>query len=481
MASYELVIGLEIHVQLATRSKAFSSDGIRFGDAPNQHTNPVSLGHPGTLPYLNQAQVESAVKLGMALGSQINNKAFFDRKNYFYTDLPKGYQITQDNLPICTGGEIPILVGKDHTERTIRIHHVHMEEDAGKSVHNQSAQHSLIDLNRAGVPLLEIVTEPDLRTAEEVDALMTAMRQLVRYLGISGGNMEQGQMRCDVNISLRKPGEPLGIRAEIKNINSMKYARQAIRYEFQRQAERLDQGLEIVQETRQFHPESGSTSSMRTKENAHDYRYFPEPDLPPLALSEEELQRIKAELPTLPWAWRSKLAEQYQLSTYDAGILTAQAETILFFEELAANYPNPKSVANLVINKILPWQQETQKALSDFPIPTKALWSFLDLVKNNRVSHSAAYQQLFPALLQDPAQRPAELAETLNLWQEADSNALQEMVLQVLAAHPDKVKAYQKGKKGLLGFFMGQVMQASKGKADPQQTNALLQGELEKS
>lgn len=476
---YELVIGLEIHVQLATSSKAFSSDGIQFGDAPNEHTNAISLGHPGTLPFQNEVQVASAVLLGLALGSEIVPNAFFDRKNYFYTDLPKGYQITQDNRPICQGGSIPILVEKE--EKQIRIHHVHMEEDAGKSIHNQGTEHSYIDLNRAGVPLLEIVTEPDLRSAAEVDALMTAMRQLVRYLGISGGNMEKGEMRCDVNISLRKPGQALGTRAEIKNLNSMKYARQAIRYEYQRQSELLNAGQEIVQETRQFHPATGVTASMRTKENAHDYRYFPDPDLPPLAISEEELSSWKAQLPSLPWAWRKKLVEDYGLSAYDAHILTAQPETVRYFEALATNYPAPKAVANLVINKILPWQQENEQDLSAFPVPAQTLRALLDLIQEKQISHSAAYQQLFPALLEQPDAQPTDLAEAMNLWQEGNSETLIQLVQEVLDAHPDKVQAYRKGKKGLLGFFMGRVMQASKGKADPKQTNDLLQQELEKS
>ena len=302
---YELVIGLEVHVQLSTRSKAFSADENAFGAEPNTQVDPVSLGHPGALPRYNRAQVESAVRLGLALGSQIARRQSFDRKHYFYTDLPKGYQITQDREPVCVGGRLPIRIGERWQE--VRIHHIHMEEDAGKSLHDRSESYSLIDLNRAGVPLLEVVSEPDLRSPEEVDAFMSAMRQLVRYLGISDGNMEEGSLRCDCNVSVRKRGsDQLGTRCEIKNLNSMRYARRAIEFESRRQIDLLEQGGQVVQQTLHFDPATGVTSPLRSKEDAHDYRYFSEPDLPPIELSDEFVDELRRASPTLPWEWDRK-------------------------------------------------------------------------------------------------------------------------------------------------------------------------------
>lgn len=476
--SFETVIGLEIHVQLATQSKAFCGDDIRFGGEPNTHISAISLAHPGTLPRLNNRQVTYATRLGLALGSDINLHHTFDRKNYFYADLPKGYQITQDAKPICIGGSINIQLKSG--PKTIRFHHVHMEEDAGKSIHDSEDAYSYIDLNRAGTPLLEIVTEPDLRSAEEVDALMTAMRQLVRYLGISDGNMQEGSMRCDVNISVRPKGaDYFNNRCEVKNLNSMRYARKAIAYEVERQIGIMNSGGTVEQQTLNFDPVSGTTSPLRSKEDAHDYRYFPEPDIPPIQLSEAELEEQRQALPALPWEVKQQLIEEYQLSAYNAEVLSVEPEPALFFLTQAKDQANYKALANLIINKILPWSNENDKKLAEFPLSSQQLAEFIQLIDDSAVSNSTAYQELFPALLAHPEQSPRALA-TKNDWlQSSDADELTNWVESALADYPDKVAAYRKGKKGLIGFFMGEVMKRSKGQAEPKQTNALLRKALE--
>lgn len=475
---YEPVIGLEVHVQLSTRSKAFCGDATLFGSAPNTQVSAISLGHPGTLPRLNGQQVACAVRLGLALGSRINLTSTFDRKNYFYADLPKGYQITQDRQPICVGGRLPVRVGE--TWKEVRIHHIHMEEDAGKSIHDQDADFSRIDLNRAGVPLLEVVTEPDMYSAEEVDAFMNGMRQLVRYLDISDGNMEQGSMRCDINVSLRPRGaQALGQRCEIKNVNSMRYARRAIDYEVRRQAEVLAAGGRVEQQTLNFDPTTGITAPLRNKEEAHDYRYFPDPDLPPVVLDEAYVGGIRSALPALPWEQYRSLQEQYGLPAYDAGLLSEERETAAFFTELCRHTDQYKAAANLLINKVAPYCREAGLAIDAFPVPFSALAAFLRLIDESKVSNTAAYQQLFPELMAHPAEEPLALARRLNLLQTSDTGFLETLVEQVLDAYPDKVKAYRNGKKGLLGFFMGEAMKQSKGKADPKVANKLLREKLE--
>lgn len=475
---YETVIGLEIHVQLATKSKAFCADDTRFGGAPNTHISPISLGHPGTLPKANTKQIEYAVKLGLALGSEINMVNAFDRKNYFYADLPKGYQITQDKQPICIGGtlEIETEAGK----KTIRLHHIHMEEDAGKSMHDADPSNSLIDLNRAGVPLLEIVSEPDLRSAEEVDAYMSAMRQLVRYLEISDGNMEQGSMRCDCNVSVRLKGsEKLGNRCEIKNLNSMRYARKAIAYEVKRQIDLIESGGQVKQSTLNFDPATGVTAPLREKEDAHDYRYFPEPDLPPVVLTPTYIEDIQENLAPLPWALKNSFINDFGLSEYDAKLLTDEKTVALFFKTFAAHSKNYKAIANLIINKINPYCNEEGLSISNFPIDFPVLANFISLIDSGKVSNTIAYQRIFPELLIKPSAEPEAIAQELNLIQNADTDFLEDLIQDVLEKYPDKVATYKKGKKGLIGFFMGEVMRNSKGKADPKVTNQLLRDKLE--
>ncbi len=476
---YETVVGLEVHVQLSTKSKAFCADDTRFGARPNTHISAISLAYPGTLPRLNKKQVESAVKLGLAIGSKINQESRFDRKNYFYADLPKGYQITQDASPICIGGQLTI--NANDAERTIRIHHIHMEEDAGKSIHDMSPKSSFIDLNRAGVPLLEIVTEPDFRSPEEVDVFMNTIRQLVRYLEISDGNMEEGSMRCDCNVSVRLKGaETYGERCEIKNMNSMRFARRAISYEVKRQIDLIEAGGKVQQQTLNFDPVTGITTPLRDKEDAHDYRYFPEPDLPPVHLSDSFINNLKTQMPPLPQELFKQFTSKFSLSDYDATLLTEEKETALFYLDLVKNTPHHKAAANLLINKIKPYLNEQKSSVATFPLSVKSLADFIQLIEDGKVSNTIAYQRIFPALIETPTQTPLAIAEKLNLIQNADEDFLQQLVQEVIKKYPDKVTTYQKGKKGLIGFFMGEVMRLSKGKADPKATNALLRKVLEK-
>jgi aspartyl-tRNA(Asn)/glutamyl-tRNA(Gln) amidotransferase subunit B len=475
---YEAVIGLEVHVQLSTASKAFCGDDASFGGAPNTHTSAISLGHPGTLPKLNEKQLEYAIRLGLALNSSINKKNYFDRKNYFYADLPKGYQITQDNQPICIGGCLNI--NTDDQQKPIRIHHIHMEEDAGKSIHDQDPNYSLIDLNRAGVPLLEIVTEPDFRFASEVDTFMNLMRQLVRYLEISDGNMEHGSMRCDCNISIRLKGESvLNERCEVKNINSMRFARQAIEYEFKRQVELVEAGGKVAQQTLNFDPKTGITSPLREKEDAHDYRYFPEPDLLPVVLSDQDIDEIRQSVSPLPWEIREVLVQKYNLTTYEANLISEEKPIALFYKKLANDSGHYKAAANLVINKIRPFLNENNLSIDTFPIEIQNLSAFVNLIENGKVSSSIAYQRLFPAMIAQPEKSPKLLAETLNLIQSDDSDFLEKLIAETIEKNPDKVTAYRNGKKGLIGFFMGEVMRQSKGKAAPKTTNELLRKMLD--
>ena len=476
--NYETIIGLEVHVQLATKSKAFCSDDTTFGADPNTHISVVSLGHPGTLPKLNKKQVEFAVRLGLALNCEINPRNTFDRKNYFYADLPKGYQITQDASPICLGGNLEIKVGEE--KKRIRLHHIHMEEDAGKLIHDIDPNHSLVDLNRAGVPLLEIVTEPDFRSAEEVDVFMNAMRQLVRYLEVSDGNMEEGSLRCDCNVSVRKKGDTqLNERCEIKNMNSMRYARQAIKFEQKRQIDLMEKGERVAQNTLNFDPATGTTSPLRQKEDAHDYRYFPEPDLPPVVLSKEYIEKIKSEMPPLPNELFERFIAEFKLPKYDAELLTEEKETALYFLAICEATKNYKAVSNLVINKIKPFCNEEKISISDIKVSPKAFAAFADLIESGKVSSSIAYQRLFPALISSPEKSPEALAQELNLIQSNDEDFLEKIVNEILEKNPKEVEAYKKGKKNLIGFFMGQVMKNSKGKAEPKSTNALLRKKLE--
>ncbi|MEO0732949.1 MAG: Asp-tRNA(Asn)/Glu-tRNA(Gln) amidotransferase subunit GatB [Bacteroidota bacterium] len=470
---YQTTIGLETHVQLATESKAFCADRNRFGQEPNRNVSVISLGYPGTLPLLNEQQVRFAVKLGLALDCKINRRSTFDRKNYFYADLPKGYQITQDENPICLGGALPLRTG-----RSVRLHHIHMEEDAGKSIHAAGDPFTRVDLNRAGTPLLEIVTEPDLHSAEDVDAFMNGIRRLVRWLDISDGNMQEGSLRCDVNVSVRPEGQrELGTRCEIKNMNSMKFARQAVAYEVERQIDLLEKGEAVQQQTRQFNPATGTTSALRDKEDAHDYRYFPDPDLPPVVLTETFINEVRSEITVLPWEAYAHLQTTYHIPAADAALLTEDRDTyqtFLRYAELAHDVP---ALAKLWLNRLQPWLAQEGITPHELPITPEDLAAFQDLILAGDVAPAAAASKLLPSLLDDPGE-PYPRAEALGLIQNKDEDFLTGLVDEVLAAFPNKVAAYRKGKKGLIGFFMGEVMKRSKGSAGPQETRKLLTDKL---
>lgn len=472
---YETTIGLEIHVQLNTQSKAFCGDTNNFGAAPNTQVSAITLAHPGSLPRLNKKQVESAVKLGLALNCTVHTISYFDRKNYFYADLPKGYQISQDHQAICTKGHLDIYL-KNGTSKRIRIHQIHMEEDAGKSIHDSNPNYSLVDLNRAGVPLLEIVTEPDLSSPEEAHALITAIRQLVRYLEISDGNMEEGSLRCDCNISVRKKGETtLGTRREIKNVNSMRNVKRAIEFEKKAQIDLLEAGKTIDQETRSFDAQKGTTSSLRSKEDAHDYRYFLDPDLAPVVLTKEYLAQLKAELPPLPNELYQQFIKEFKLSAYDANVLIDDKYLALYFIDLVAQNISPKSATNWIANVVKSHLNQTQQTIQDFELSTQQLAALIQLVESNQVNQLAAKQQLFPTLLAAPNRNPLDLAKELDILQTKDNREdLEALVLAILQEYPNEIAKYKKGKKGLLGFFVGQVMRQTKGKVNPKEVNPMV-------
>ncbi len=478
-SKYEAVIGLEVHVQLLTKSKAYSADPADFGDAPNTNVSPITLGHPGTLPVTNQKVIEFAVKLGLALHCDIREENQYARKNYFYADLPKGYQITQDKTPICTNGYVTI---KDNfgNDKHIALTRIHMEEDAGKSMHDQDMYDSLIDLNRAGVPLLEIVSEPVIHDAEDAYKYLTEVRKLVRYLDICDGNMEEGSMRCDANVSVRLKGDlKLGRRTEVKNMNSVRNVRMAIEHEIKRQIEIIEAGEIIVQETRSFDATNGTTFSLRTKEMANDYRYFPEPDLPPIIVSQEYIDSVKANMPALPDALHKKYTSTLGLSEYDASVLTDTKGIALYFEDLIAHTPNTKAAANWLMGNIKSYLNENALEIDEFPAKPENIANLIKLIDEGKISHSVASQKIFPLLVQTPDKSALAIAEENNWIQESDSSSLLPLIQEVLAKYPEKVAEYKSGKVGLIGLFMGEVMKLSKGKADPKVTNELVKKALE--
>lgn len=475
---YELVVGLEVHAQLATNTKIFSSDSAAFGAGPNEHTSPVSLGLPGTLPKLNKRVVEYAVRMGLATNCEINLANQFARKNYFYADLPKGYQITQDQLPICRDGSITVQT--KNSSRQIRINRIHMEEDAGKSMHDKDYRSSLIDLNRAGVPLIEIVSEPDLRSAEEAAAYLTEIRKIVRYLGICDGNMEEGSLRCDANISVRLKGaEAYGNRCEVKNLNSIRNLQRAINYEFERQVKLIEAGEAISQNTLNFDAATGITSVLRSKEMAYDYRYFPEPDLQPLNLSKAWVEELLQSLPELPEQRANRYTKDFSLSAYDAALLTADKAVADFFEELIRYTSNYKSAANWVIGPIQSFLGEDDRQVSEMPVSAKSVAEIISLIDAGEINYSAASQQLFPALISNPGKPVEQLINELNLSIDTKDDELLKFIDEAISQSPDKVSEFNNGKKGVLGLFMGEVMRLSKGKIDPKTANKLVLEKLE--
>lgn len=474
---YEAVIGLEVHAQLSTKSKAFSSDSAAYGAPPNTQVSPITLGHPGTLPVLNEKQVEFAVMLGMACHSEITELNRFARKNYFYADLPKGYQISQFDTPICSGGYIRIEI--DGVEKQIELTRIHMEEDAGKSTHDQDPYYSLIDLNRAGVPLLEMVTEPVIRSADEAYAYLTEVRKLVRYLDICDGNMEEGSLRCDANISVRiKGNKQFGEKVEVKNMNSIRNVKRAIEFEVKRQIDAIEVGETISQDTRSFDAVNGTTFTMRSKELAHDYRYFPEPDLPPVRVSTEYIERVKKQMPPLPDELYQKFRKEFGLSAYDAQILTDEKNIALYFNDLTSHTKNFKAAANWVMGSVKSYLNEKAIDLSEFVLKPSQIAEVIELIDFGKISNSTAAQKLFPAMLASPKSEALVLAEELNLIQQSDESVIETLVDEVISQFPDKVEEYKNGKKGLLAMFMGQVMKKSKGKADPKLASKLLEQKL---
>jgi aspartyl-tRNA(Asn)/glutamyl-tRNA(Gln) amidotransferase subunit B len=473
---YEVVIGLEIHAQLATQSKLFCGDSNLFGGEANTRVSAISLAHPGTLPRTNKKAVELAVKLGLACECDIEQNNYFARKNYFYPDLPKGYQISQHTSPICKGGNVRITTTAG--SRAIRLNRIHLEEDAGKSLHDQHPTKTFIDLNRAGTPLVEIVTEPDIYSAEEAGQFVAEIRKLVRWLGVSDGNMEEGSLRCDANISLRPAGsETLGTKVEVKNLNSIKHIKKAIEYEISRITERLLKEQPIIQQTRSFDADNDTTFALRDKEEANDYRYFPDPDLAPFVISAEALESYKASLPELPNALHQRLLQMEELTEYDAQQLSDDLFTAQYFEEVSLHTSNKKSIANWMLGPLRQWLNDNQLNFSQAPISPANLAQMIDMIESGELSFSTAVSRLLPALIKEK-KSPRDLAETLNILQTANESMLAEWILEVMNKMPDKVQEYRKGKKGLLGVFIGEVKKISGGKADPQKVTQLLQEKL---
>jgi aspartyl-tRNA(Asn)/glutamyl-tRNA(Gln) amidotransferase subunit B len=476
--AYETVIGLEVHAQLQTKSKLFCGDSSAYGASPNSQVSVISLAHPGTLPKTNKLAIEYALKMGLSCGCDIVTNNYFARKNYFYPDLPKGYQVSQHTTPICRNGSITIRVGE--TEKKIRLNRIHIEEDAGKSIHGTDEMYTSIDYNRAGTPLIEIVSEPDLRSGEEAFAYLTEIRKRVRYLDICDGNMEEGSLRCDANISVRKKGDTtLGTRTEIKNLNSIRNVKRAIEAESKRLISLLEKGEPIIQQTRSFDADSGTSFAIRDKEDADDYRYFPEPDLAPFVIGGDLIQSIKKSLPLLQEEKIAQYSTNYQLSLYDATLLTDDKSTALFFEEVVALIPSnmsngPKAAANWMQGPVRTWLNEHNVEMDQFPLSPQQVSGLIVLVQEGKLSFSAASGSLFALLLKDPKADPWELAVANNLLQESEKSAIGPIVDEVLLKFAEKVAEYRKGKKGLLALFVGEVMKRSKGKADPKLVNNLL-------
>jgi aspartyl-tRNA(Asn)/glutamyl-tRNA(Gln) amidotransferase subunit B len=471
MSEYKAVIGLEIHAQLLTQSKIFSKDSAAYGGEPNHYISPVSLGLPGTLPVVNESCVQHAVLTGLALGCQITRENLFARKNYFYADLPKGYQVSQDKTPICTAGGVKIRIA-DGKEKWVRIHRIHMEEDSGKSIHDQDPFHTLIDLNRAGVGLIEIVSEADIENSDEAMAYLTEIRKVVRYIGICDGNMEEGSLRCDANISVMKlDATEWGTKVEVKNMNSISNVGRAINFEIARQIDLLEKGESIRQQTRTWDAGKGATISMRDKESAHDYRYFPEPDLPLLIITDDYIQDVKRKLPKLPHELYDEFTREMKLPDQDVVILTENRQFAEYFTQLVAQGIAPKAAANWCLGSIRSWLNAQALSIDSFPISPVALAPIIQLVENGKVSITIAREKLLPLMLENPAANAAQVAEQEGWILAEAGDELAALIQEIAAKFPAKVQEYQSGKLGLLGFFVGQVMQASAGKYDPKVIN----------
>ena len=475
LEKYEPVIGIEIHAQLKTKSKAYCGDKNEYGHTPNSLTSPVSLGHPGTLPKFNKKVINHAIRLGVACNCTITREMHFDRKNYFYADLPKGYQITQDKTPICKGGKIKIRL-KNNQEKNIELTRIHMEEDSGKSIHDLDPFNTLIDLNRAGVPLLEIVTEPVMKSSEEAYQYVTEIRKLLRYLDICDGNMEEGSMRCDVNISIMKNGsKTFGQRVEIKNLNSIRNVQRSIDYEIVRHANLLENNEKVGVETRTFDAPSGKTNAMRKKEAAHDYRYFPEPDLGPIRIEQNHIDLIKESMPPLPNELFEKFTSKYKLSDYDSLVIIEQKEIAIYFESIIEHTNNFKSAANWVMGNIKSYLNQQAISIDSFKISPEKIAQLIQLIDDNEITHSIASQKVFPEMILNPALNPKEIAEKNNWINQQNEDDLISLILNIFKSNPSETERFKNGERKLTGFFMGQIMKATKGTADPKTTGKLLE------
>ncbi|MGH7207029.1 MAG: Asp-tRNA(Asn)/Glu-tRNA(Gln) amidotransferase subunit GatB [Nitrospiraceae bacterium] len=473
--SYEPVIGLEVHAQLLTQSKMFCACGTTFGLPANTQTCPICLGMPGTLPVVNRRAVEMAIRTGLALNCTIRSTNRFARKNYFYPDLPKGYQISQYEAPICENGWMEVSVGS--TSKRVRIRRAHLEEDAGKNIHDAGTSGSRVDLNRAGIPLLEIVTEPDMRSADEVVSYLKMLRDVLMYLEVCDGNMEEGSLRCEPNLSLRPVGQQaFGTKVELKNINSFKFVKDALEYEIKRQTKVLHEGGKISQETRLWDVEKSVTATMRSKEEAHDYRYFPDPDLVPLSISEEWVEELRQTVPELPAVRQKRFVSEYGLPDYDAGVLTASKPLADYFESCAKLFNQPKTVSNWVMGELLHELNNSGTAVGDSPVSPQRLVSLLKLVENGTVSLKVA-REIFPELYASK-KSPEQIVQDKGLTQVSDEGALGKIIDDVVAKNPAQVAQYRGGKEQVFGFFVGQVMKASRGKANPGKVNELLKRKL---
>jgi len=479
-SKYEAVIGLEVHAQMLTKSKAYSNDINEYGSQPNTNVSSVSLAHPGTLPMMNKKTIEYAIRLGIAVDATIAENQYFARKNYFYPDLPKGYQITQDKTPICEGGAI-IIKDDNGNEKSIGLTRIHMEEDAGKSIHDVDVFDTLVDLNRAGVPLLEIVSEPEIKSSQEAYNYITEVRKLVRYLDICDGNMEEGSLRCDANISVMLKGSKVfGTKVEVKNMNSIRNVQRAIEFEIERQIEAIENGETIAQETRSFDALKNVTISMRSKEAANDYRYFPEPDLQPIFVGKEQIDVVRGEMPPLPRYLFNKYTSELGLSEYDAAILTDTKEVALYFEDVIAHTKNYKMAANWVMGDVKSYINHRGLEIGEFPVSAAQIAKLIQLIEDGKVSNSVASQKIFPELTENPTEEPLKIAERLNVIQDSNEDSIKEYILKVIELNPNEVARYKSGEKQLTGFFMGQLMKVSQGKADPKQANQLMRELLEK-
>ena len=472
---YEVVIGFETHAQLSTQSKIFSRAPTAFGAEPNTQACAVDLALPGTLPVMNQGAVERAIRFGLAIGSHIAPKSIFARKNYFYPDLPKGYQISQFEIPVVQGGEVSFFLGDE--KKTVRLVRAHLEEDAGKSLHEDFIGQSGIDLNRAGTPLLEIVTEPDIRSSEEAVAYAKELHKIVTWIGICDGNMQEGSFRCDANVSVRKPGAPLGTRREIKNLNSFKFMQQAIDYEVRWQIEQIEDGHAIQQATVLFDPDTGETRAMRTKEDAADYRYFPDPDLPPLVIAADWIERVQGEMPELPRAMAARFVADYGLPEYDATTLTQSKAMGAYFEAAALACKQPKLASNWIMGEVSRRLNADEIGIEQAPVSAAQLAALIARISDGTISNNAA-KQVFDALWNGEGTDVDAVIEAKGLKQMNDSGALEKIIDEVIAANADNVAQFKAGKDKAFNALVGQVMKASKGKANPQQVNDLLRAKL---